>query len=279
MHEETSDELKSGNGQEFPFVVISVVTPFERDDTIVDFDNAAVGESDSVSIATEILDDTMSRFEGRLRVDNPFLTEASVDKIVKIAVVSEISLVVEEREIQILQEKEEFTSEFTGKNLNGNEKLFLGVEPLAGGRETTSRNDAVEMGVEREILPPSVENSGEAKLCAEIFFVGGEFLQGFGSSFEEQVIHESLILIENGTQLLGHSENDMEIADVKEILLLFLNPLFFSESLTLGTVTVTAGIVGNLGKAATAADVNVSAEFGGTAFGESIHDFELFVGQ
>ena len=123
----------------------------------------------------------------------------------------------------------------------------------------------MQMGVVREILPPSVQDRSKAKLSAEIFFVGGEFPQGFSGSLEQQVIHQGLILIKDRAQLLRHSEHDMEIAGIEQILFLFLNPTLFGESLALRAVAVAAGVVGNLGNTAVGAGVDMRTQFGGTA--------------
>lgn len=59
MHEETADELKSRNSHDLPMIVIPVVTPLEGDLITFELENAIVGDSDAVSIPTEIINDAV----------------------------------------------------------------------------------------------------------------------------------------------------------------------------------------------------------------------------
>ena len=76
MHEETANELRGGNSHSFPLVIITVVTPFESDKTVMNRNDTIVGDSDPVSVTTEILDDAGSRFERRLAVNDPLFVIA-----------------------------------------------------------------------------------------------------------------------------------------------------------------------------------------------------------
>ena len=88
MQEKPANELISGDRHGFPLVVIFVIAPFEGDDAVFDRDDTAVGESNPVSITTEILNDTGNGFERRFTVDNPLFRIASLDEIIEVALVS-----------------------------------------------------------------------------------------------------------------------------------------------------------------------------------------------
>jgi hypothetical protein len=57
----------------------------------------------------------------------------------------------------------------------------------------------------------------------------------------------------------------MEVAHIEQILFLFVNPHFFSESLTLWAVSVSARIIGILQEVAVVTDISVAAHSRGSA--------------
>ena len=63
----------------------------------------------------------------------------------------------------------------TRENTDGKKESVRGRDPLGPiGRDPTRRYDAMEVGMEEEVLPPSVENGKKADFGTEVFGVGGE---------------------------------------------------------------------------------------------------------
>ena len=74
------------------------------------------------------------------------------------------------------------------------------------------------------------------------------------------------------------SKNDVEVRSVNDFRPAFVDPEFFGEGLTVGTVTVAAGIIVDLGMPAVLADTDVTAKCVGFAAHQGISGFALDVG-
>jgi hypothetical protein len=60
-------------------------------------------------------------------------------------------------------------------------------------------------------LAPRVENRGNADVSAQVLGITGKLLQGLGGSLEEQVIEAPLIDADQGIELMGQREDDVEV--------------------------------------------------------------------
>jgi hypothetical protein len=72
MKEEPSYELISLEIHDLLFIPICIVSPVERDITVMDFEDTIIADSDPVGISAQILKDTLCSVEGWLAIDNPF---------------------------------------------------------------------------------------------------------------------------------------------------------------------------------------------------------------
>jgi len=176
VHKETANELIGGEGHDFPLVVVPVVAPFESDVAIFYRNDAVVGNGNPVGITTEILDDAGGGLEGRFAVCHPIFFEQSFYEIGEVSGVVEIRGVIVEIKFSSGEEIQKLAAKLFREHPDGNKKLFSGVEPVSGWQQTTGRNDTMNMRVVGEILTPSVQNSSETELSAEILFVGGKLL-------------------------------------------------------------------------------------------------------
>lgn len=145
---------------------------------------------------------------------------------------------------------QEFASEFTGKNAHREKELFSGMNPTPQPIKPARRDDAVDMRMEHEILPPSMQDGSKAQRCAQEFLICGELLQSFRYGLKQPRIELLLILIYNGTQDVRQSEYNMEVTDIQQVVFLIVDPTFLGQRLALGAVAVTAGVVGDFNAAA-----------------------------
>jgi hypothetical protein len=83
MPQETADEFESGDGHNLPTIIILIVTPFERNQTVFDIEDAVIGDSDTVSIPAEVFHNMGRGFKGGLTIDNPILFETILHKTLK----------------------------------------------------------------------------------------------------------------------------------------------------------------------------------------------------
>jgi hypothetical protein len=100
-------------------------------------------------VAAEIFNDGSGRFERRLAIDDPIFVETGIKQIKEILRVVQIALFPEEAKLLRTQEVEELAPEFAGEDSDGDEELFAGVDPGASFGQSASRDNAMQVRVER----------------------------------------------------------------------------------------------------------------------------------
>jgi hypothetical protein len=73
MKKEPSDKLACLQRQGLLTVIVSIISPEERDITVLDIKDSVIADRDPVSISAEILQDTLGAIEGWLAIDDPLL--------------------------------------------------------------------------------------------------------------------------------------------------------------------------------------------------------------
>ena len=142
----------------------------------------------------------------------------------------------------------------------------LGVEPPAG-------HDAVEMGMVEQPLSPGVQDGDEADLGAQA--APSHLGERLGDRGEEQAIGHSGAGQEEGVQLGGHGEDDMEVRHGQQIAFLGFPPARFVQPLTLGAMPIPTGVVGDLLVTAVITPSEVASESGRPAVGDGAQDLLL----
>src|ERR1700730_821923 len=97
---------------------------------------------------------------------------------------------------------------------------------------------------------PGVEHGEKANAGAEVFGVSRNGEHGLGRGLEQDVVDQGLVLVGDVGDLSRQREHDVEIRHRQQLFLALGQPLARRRSLTLRTVPVAAGIVGDLGMAA-----------------------------
>jgi hypothetical protein len=120
-----------------------------------------------------------------------------------------------------------------------------------------------------------VEDGGEADARAEILRVGGDRSQRFGRGPEQEVVDGGLVVECDGAERRWQGEDEMIVGNRQEFSFAFREPLSCRRALTLRTMTVAAGIVGDAFVRAVLAALDVSAERGSAAGFDRRHDFQL----
>jgi hypothetical protein len=110
-------------------------------------------------------------------------------------------------------------------------------------RDAAARDNAVKMGMMEQILSPGVKHSEEADLGAQMFGIGGDGRQGFGSGFEQDAIYQILVLISDAGNVFGNSKDNVKIFAIQNLGFSFFNPLGAGERLALWTVPIAATVV------------------------------------
>src|SRR5580704_17419227 len=81
------------------------------------------------------------------------------------------------------------------EHLDRKKEVVAGLDPArAIGGESTGRNHTMYMRVSFELLTPGMQHAEEAKFCAKMFGIAGNFEQCFCTGSEQEIVDELLIL-------------------------------------------------------------------------------------
>ena len=224
----------------------------EGDRLRADGDQAMVGEANAVGVAAEVAEERSRTPEGPFGEDDPAFGTLGGQ--------------VQAEPTKAGAEK---AAEAFGQRLDGDEEGGSAREPGGVIRgESAGGDNAVQMGVEGEILGPRVEDQQEAGKGAEEAGIGGEFEQGLGAGLEQQVVERAGMAEEKGAQAVRHGEDDMEMRDGEDAGQRAFNPLGAFTPLAFWAVAIAAGIVGkDLNVGTGGADLDMTAQLGGPAGG------------
>jgi len=73
MKQEPSDELVSLERHGLLMIVVSIISPEERDIAALDIKDSVIADGDPVGISAEVLKDPRSAIKGRFAIDDPLL--------------------------------------------------------------------------------------------------------------------------------------------------------------------------------------------------------------
>ena len=121
------------------------------------------------------------------------------------------------------------------------------------------------VGMKFELLAPGVQHAEEANLCTEVSRMASHFEKGFGTSAEQEIVEDLLILQRQWRQAAGEREDHVQVVGRQKFTPTRGDPPFPSSDLTLRAVAIAAAVVGDGGTmSATGALVEMTAECGGT---------------
>lgn len=133
-------------------------------------------------------------------------------------------------------------------------ELLTFSKPAAG-------NNAVHVHMVIEFLVPSVENLDNSGSCPEILSVSRQFEKCLSTAAVKEAVEQLLVAVNEGIQFMRKSEYYMKVRGIDHLSPAFIHPDFFKNSLAVGTVAVTAGIVMNLHVSTVIAPAYITAEF------------------
>ena len=269
VEQEASDELHARD-RHGSFLPSGAILPPEFDLSVMDGDDALVGDGDAVGVAGQILQDLGRATKGWLGVDHPLLSAdfgdragpgGEIAKSFELTVKLDITVAIggfESLEIQTpKQPAEDAHRQEETISAGGPSKLVAG--------DSSTGDDAVHVGVVEQGLAPGVKNGQEADVCTEVLGILGDGEQGLRGGMEEQAVAQTLVLQGDGRQLVGEREDDVKVRDIEELALAGGKPFGSRRSPTLGTVPVATGVVGDLFVATGVAAKLVAAERGRSA--------------
>jgi hypothetical protein len=101
----------------------------------------------------------------------------------------------------------------------------------------------MQMGMVFEFLTPGMEHAEEADFGAEMTGITGDFEQRLSTGPEQEIVNDLLVLQGQRGEPTRKGEDDMDVGGGQEFSAPRLQPTVASGGLTLGTVSVPAGIV------------------------------------
>jgi hypothetical protein len=147
-------------------------------------EEAVIADSDPVSISAEVLKGTFGAIEGGFAVDKPLLGVEVFSEGFKVCGIFEMTETMGEDQFLffegIFEKTEELASEQGRDHPDRKKKFSTGWFPGAIGRETSPRDDTVEVGVVHEVLTPRMENTDDADRCTEMFWIVCELCDRLG---------------------------------------------------------------------------------------------------
>jgi hypothetical protein len=99
------------------------------------------------------------------------------------------------------------------------------------------------MGMMAEVLPPGVKHREKPDLRAQMSPIGSDGAQRLGGRVEQDLVDRAGILEGNRGDLVGNSEDDMEILRIEKLFPPSLDPFRSGKPLALGATAGTAAVV------------------------------------
>ena len=156
-----------------------------------------IADGDSVSISTQVLKNTFGAIEGWFAIDDPLLVVEVFSEGFEVSGIFERTETVRKDKIiffEVIFEKiKEFASEQRRHHTDGKKKSSPAWDPGAIGREASTRDDTVEVGMVHEVLTPSMENTDHSYRCTKMFLVLCELRECLGGRAKKQIIQDPLV--------------------------------------------------------------------------------------
>ncbi len=156
-----------------------------------------IADGDPVSISAEVLKDTLDAIEGRFAIDDPLLVVEVFSEGFEVSGIFEMTETVGKDQslfFEVIFEKiKELASEQRGDHPDGKQKSSTAGSPGAIGREASTRDDTVEVGMVHEVLTPRMENTDHSYRCTEMFLVLCESRECLGGRAKKQIVQDPLV--------------------------------------------------------------------------------------
>jgi hypothetical protein len=116
-----------------------------------------------------------------------------------------------------------------------------------------------------KMVAPGMQHTEEADPSPEMLGIGGDLQQRGGSSSEQEIVDEPLVLESQPGEFMGKGEDHMEVADREEFSMALLEPLVARAGQTLRAMAITARVVRDDAMTALGTAIEMAAQGGGAA--------------
>ncbi len=228
------------------------------DSSIGNIEYPGIGDGHAVGIAPDVfehLSDSLGRWLG---MNNPWIVKAPLANVFG----EGTSLLLQ----PACQEIHETPPELVAHGSHGKEErctpASMNLMPYARRINASARDDAMNMGVVKDVRSPRVEDGCHT---SEQPLPGSECINGGPCSLEHTVVELPLVSHRYMMQTVGQCEDDMEVLGGDDFFPAELNPLLALLVLALGTMTVSAAVVADMDVPTFRAYLDMPAQSAGTA--------------
>lgn len=141
--------------------------------------------------------------------------------------------------------------------------------------ESSGRNDAVNMRMKLQVLPPCMKDAQEADMRAQMAWVCRYLLQCGGAGTKQQIVNDALVLLSKYSELVGNCEDNMRVRNRQKLFASFGQPLLAGTGLTTWTMSVAARIIRNQSMTTLRTTVEMTAQSCGSAALNREQHFQL----
>jgi len=272
--QKATDEFHTAQGAGLSAAGVSAILVTESDLAIVVGHDAFVADGDSVGVSAEIAQDLFGPGHGGLGVDNEFLNGSATQQEAARGL-RHAQTALDESGFKRL---EKFPSKDDGEFSDRQKESRSGGDPSSAiEAQSSTGRDAVDVWKMPELLIPCVENGDEARCGSE---VGATHVDhGLRCGLEQEGVGRARVATEERMETGRESEDLVEVEDGQQVADPGLDPEGLIQALTLGAVSIAAGVVDGSFTSAVIASLFVSAQGCGATRGERLHHPGLVVAE
>jgi hypothetical protein len=245
VEQEAADELVGIEGHHLLLAMVAIVLPQEADVAVGESDEAAVGDSDAMGIAGEMIEHLLGSAERSLGIDDPGsgaqLPQAGSEQSSRgqaCQSAEKPELVCIERRLEAGQEKPAIEPR---QHLHRQKEPRPAADPAGPiDRGPATWHDAVHMGMMMQVLSPAVQDGDQPDLGAEVLGIGSDDAQRLGRCGEQDGVDNGLVLEGNLGNRRRHGENDREVRHRQQVGLAVRQPFGTGQPLALRAMPVAA---------------------------------------
>jgi len=113
-----------------------------------------------------------------------------------------------------LQTVQELSSEHHTEYFDGQKELTSAGNPTAMiGRESSSRDHTMQVGMSEKSLAPGMQKRHKADIGTQVFGISSDLEESLSCGAKQQAVNQDLILQGQRSEKVGQSEDDMIVGD------------------------------------------------------------------
>jgi hypothetical protein len=249
VEEEPPEEFLDREAHDFEAVAVGVVPPAKLDLPVLPGDEPVIGQRDAVRVAAQVGEDLGGAREGPFRVDDPGHGPQRAAETRECRGIGQRRRAAGEGQVSrgggAVERGEELAAEDEGEGSHGEEKPRRPRPDPArpvGGQPATG-DETVEVQMLRQILPPRVQDGGDADRAAEMPRVSPKGEERVGGRSKQQRIDHARIPLSQRVEGVRQGEDDMKVRDREQLGLAGREPGLARGGLTLRAVPIPAAVV------------------------------------